>query len=137
MISGVLLTFVLYLLFLFFITWLTRRRSSNAEFFLAGRTSPWWVVAIGMLGDSISGVTFVSVPGMVGSADMSYMQLVLGFFLGYLIVSYVLLPLYYKLRLVSIYSYLEQRFGRWSYRTGALFFLISKLYSSYRVFFRL
>ena len=83
MISGVLLTFVLYLLFLFFITWLTRRRSSNAEFFLAGRTSPWWVVAIGMLGDSISGVTFVSVPGMVGSADMSYMQLVFGFFLGY------------------------------------------------------
>ena len=130
MISGVLLTFVLYLLFLFFITWLTRRRSSNAEFFLAGRTSPWWVVAIGMLGDSISGVTFVSVPGMVGSADMSYMQLVFGFFLGYLIVCYVLLPLYYRLRLVSIYSYLEQRFGRWSYRTGALFFLISKLFGA-------
>lgn len=130
MVSGMLITFLTYLLFLFLITWLTRERSSNAQFFLAGRTSPWWVVAIGMLGDSISGVTFVSVPGMVAKMDMSYMQLVLGFFIGYIVVCYGLLPLYYRLKLVSIYSYLEQRFGRRSYRTGALFFLVSKLFGA-------
>ena len=102
MAHGVLLTSSLYLLFLFVITWLTRQRGSNAQFFLAGRSTPWWIVAIGMLGDSISGVTFVSVPGMVGTMSMSYLQLVLGFFLGYLVVTYVLLPLYYRLELVSI-----------------------------------
>lgn len=130
MAQGVLLTFLLYLLFLFGITWLTRRRGTNSDFFLAGRSTPWWVVSIGMLGDSISGVTFVSVPGMVGSVSMSYMQLVLGFFLGYIIVAYVLLPLYYRLRLVSIYTYLERRFGERSYRTGAVFFLVSKLFGA-------
>lgn len=130
MAHGVLLTSSLYLLFLFVITWLTRQRGSNAQFFLAGRSTPWWIVAIGMLGDSISGVTFVSVPGMVGTMSMSYLQLVLGFFLGYLVVAYVLLPLYYRLELVSIYTYLDKRFGRWSYRTGATFFLISKLFGA-------
>ena len=90
---------------------MTRRTDDNATFFLAHRASPWWVVAIGMLGDSISGVTFVSVPGDVVHSGMSYMQLVFGFFLGYIVVAYVLLPLYYRLRLVSIYTYLEKRFG--------------------------
>ena len=130
MAQGVLLTFVLYLLFLFLITRLTRREGSNADFFLAGRTTPWWIVAIGMLGDSISGVTFVSVPGMVRGMDMTYLQLVMGFFVGYIVIAYVLLPLYYRLQLVSIYTYLEQRFGRHSYRTGALFFLVSKLFGA-------
>lgn len=130
MAQGVLLTCSLYILFLFAITWLTRRRASNAQFFLAGRSTPWWVVAVGMLGDSISGVTFVSVPGMVGTLSMSYLQLVLGFFLGYIVIAYVLLPLYYRLQLVSIYTYLERRFGRWSYRTGAVFFLVSKLFGA-------
>ena len=130
MAQGVLLTFVLYLLFLFLITRLTRREGSNADFFLAGRTTPWWIVAIGMLGDSISGVTFVSVPGMVRGMDMTYLQLVMGFLVGYIVIAYVLLPLYYRLQLVSIYTYLEQRFGRHSYRTGALFFLVSKLFGA-------
>ena len=130
MVQGVLITFVLYLFFLFLITFWTRRRGTNADFFLAGRATPWWIVSIGMLGDSISGVTFVSVPGMVQQMDMSYMQLVLGFFFGYIVIAYVLLPLYYRLQLVSIYTYLEQRFGRHSYRTGALFFIISKLFGA-------
>ena len=130
MVQGVLITFVLYLLILFLITFWTRQRGSNADFFLAGRSTPWWVVSIGMLGDSISGVTFVSVPGMVQQMDMSYMQLVLGFFFGYIVIAYVLLPLYYRLQLVSIYTYLEQRFGRHSYRTGSLFFIVSKLFGA-------
>ena len=128
--QGVLLTFVAYILFLFLLARLTGRRDDNASFFLARRATPWWVVAIGMLGDSISGVTFVSVPGDVVHSGMTYMQLVLGFFVGYIVVTYVLLPLYYRLQLVSIYSYLEQRFGRHSYRTGAMFFIISKLFGA-------
>ena len=96
MVQGVLITFVLYLFLLFLITYWTRRRGTNADFFLAGRATPWWIVSIGMLGDSISGVTFVSVPGMVQQMDMSYMQLVLGFFFGYIVIAYVLLPLYYR-----------------------------------------
>ena len=128
--QGVLLTFVAYILFLFLLARLTGRRDDNASFFLARRATPWWVVAIGMLGDSISGVTFVSVPGDVVHSGMTYMQLVLGFFVGYIVVTYVLLPLYYRLQLVSIYSYLERRFGRHSYRTGAMFFIISKLFGA-------
>ena len=129
-VQGVLLTFVAYILFLFLLARLTGRRDDNASFFLARRATPWWVVAIGMLGDSISGVTFVSVPSDVVHSGMTYMQLVLGFFVGYIVVTYVLLPLYYRLQLVSIYSYLEQRFGRHSYRTGAMFFIISKLFGA-------
>ena len=106
-VQGILLTFVAYILFLFLLARLTGRRDDNASFFLARRATPWWVVAIGMLGDSISGVTFVSVPGDVIHSGMTYMQLVLGFFMGYIVVTYVLLPLYYRLQLVSIYSYLE------------------------------
>jgi Na+/solute symporter len=127
---GVLLTFLAYIIFIFIISQMTRRTDDNATFFLAHRASPWWVVAIGMLGDSISGVTFVSVPGDVVHSGMSYMQLVFGFFLGYIVVAYVLLPLYYRLRLVSIYTYLEKRFGLYTYRTGAVFFLVSKLFGA-------
>ncbi|MBP3517481.1 MAG: sodium:solute symporter [Parabacteroides sp.] len=113
---------------LLLIAWITgRKNSSNEAFFLGNRKSPWYIVSIGMVGASLSGVTFVSVPGMVRSIDMTYMQTVFGFFFGYILIAHVLLPLYYKLRLTSIYSYLEDRIGRRSYKTGASFFLLSKI----------
>ena len=113
---------------LLLIAWITgRKSSSNEAFFLGNRKSPWYIVSIGMIGTSLSGVTFVSVPGMVRSIDMTYMQTVLGFFFGYILIAKVLLPLYYKLQLTSIYSYLDDRIGRHSYKTGASFFLLSKI----------
>lgn len=113
---------------LLLIAWITgRKSSSNEAFFLGNRQSPWYIVSIGMIGTSLSGVTFVSVPGMVRSLDMTYMQTVLGFFFGYVLIAHVLLPLYYKLKLTSIYSYLDDRIGRRSYKTGASFFLLSKI----------
>ena len=123
----ILLIIALYFGLLLFIAWLTGRNSSNEAFFLGNRKSPWYIVSIGMVGTSLSGVTFVSVPGMVRSIDMTYMQTVLGFFVGYILIAQVLLPLYYKLQLTSIYSYLEERIGRYSYKTGASFFLLSKI----------
>ncbi len=104
-----------------------KKHSDNEAFFLGNRQSPWFVVAIAMIGTSISGVTFISVPGMVGKFDMTYMQMVFGFFFGYLVVAFVLLPLYYKLKLTTIYGYLDQRFGFYSYKTGASFFIMSKI----------
>ncbi|MDR2470304.1 MAG: sodium:solute symporter [Tannerella sp.] len=104
-----------------------RKKSNNETFFRGNRKSPWYLVAIGMVGTSLSGVTFVSVPGQVRQIDMTYMQMVLGFFLGYALIAHILLPLYYRLNLTSIYSYLEQRIGRRGYKTGATFFLLSKL----------
>lgn len=119
---------VIYFATLLLIAWLTGRRSdSNEAFFLGERKSPWYIVSIGMIGTSLSGVTFVSVPGMVRSTDMTYMQTVLGFFVGYILIAKILLPLYYRLKLTSIYSYLEGRIGYRSYKTGALFFLLSKI----------
>ena len=110
------------------ISYLTSRKGSgNDTFFRANKSSKWYVVAIAMIGTSISGVTFVSVPGMVRNLDMTYMQMVFGFFFGYLVIAYVLLPLYYRLNLTTIYGYLQQRFGRRSYKTGAWFFLLSKI----------
>ena len=123
----ILLIIALYFGLLLFIAWLTGRNSSNEAFFLGNRKSPWYIVSIGMVGTSLSGVTFVSVPGMVRGIDMTYMQTVLGFFVGYILIAQVLLPLYYKLQLTSIYSYLEERIGRYSYKTGASFFLLSKI----------
>lgn len=105
----------------------TRKNSGNEAFFLGNRKSPWPIVAFGMIGTSISGVTFVSVPGMVRSIDMTYMQTVFGFFVGYIVIANVLLPLYYKLNLTSIYTYLDERIGCRSYKTGASFFLLSKI----------
>ncbi|NDV95263.1 sodium:solute symporter [Dysgonomonas sp. 521] len=105
----------------------SKRNNSNDAFFLGNRQSPWFLVAIAMIGTSISGVTFVSVPGMVGKFDMTYMQMVFGFVLGYFFIAYVLLPLYYKLNLTTIYGYLEKRFGFYSYKTGASFFILSKI----------
>ena len=113
---------------LLLIAWITgRKSSSNEAFFLGNRKSPWYIVSIGMVGTSLSGVTFVSVPGMVRSIDMTYMQTVFGFFFGYILIAKVLLPLYYRLQLTSIYSYLDERIGRRGYKTGASFFLLSKI----------
>lgn len=103
-----------------------KKSTDNDAFFLGNRKSPWWIVAIGMVGSSISGVSFVSVPGMVRGIEFTYMQTVFGFFFGYLVIANVLLPLYYKLNLTSIYTYLNQRFGKHAYKTGASFFLLSK-----------
>ena len=116
-----------YFAILFAISRLTGRHATNATFFSANRRSPWYMVAFGMIGASISGVTFVSVPGMVTSIDMTYMQTCLGFILGYIAVAFILLPLYYKLNLTTIYSYLGQRLGPRAYKTGASFFLLSKM----------
>ncbi|MCD8078948.1 MAG: sodium:solute symporter [Bacteroides sp.] len=124
----ILVTIVCYFSALLLIAHFTGRRgSSNAVFFKAENRSPWYVVAFGMIGASISGVTFISVPGMVRGMDMTYMQTVSGFFFGYLIVAHLLLPLYYRLKLTSIYSYLGTRIGSHSYRTGSLFFLLSRM----------
>ena len=107
--------------------WTSRRFSGNDAFFRAGRRSPWPLVAFGMVGASISGVTFVSVPGMALTSQMTYLQVCLGFIIGYLAVAFVLLPVYYRLRLTSIYAYLGQRLGREAYTTGAWLFIVSKL----------
>ncbi|MEG2164476.1 MAG: sodium:solute symporter [Bacteroidales bacterium] len=116
-----------YFAMLIIIARLTSKNGSNEAFFSGNRQSPWWLVAIGMIGTSISGVTFVSVPGMTSTIGMTYMQMVLGFAVGYIIIARLLLPLYYKLNLISIYKYLGERFGQRSYKTGALFFIISKI----------
>ena len=116
-----------YLGLIFLISRMTARRSSNEAFFRGERRSPWYMVAWGMIGASISGVTFVSVPGMVLWQDMTYMQTCLGFILGYLAVAFVLLPVYYRLNLTTIYSFLGQLLGRDAYKTGAAFFLLSKM----------
>ena len=123
----ILLTIFIYFGLLLLVSKLTSRQSDNDAFFRGNRKSPWYVVAFGMVGASLSGVTFVSVPGMVRSIDMTYMQTVMGFFLGYLIIAHVLLPLYYKLNLITIYSYLKDRIGNRSYKTGAWFFFLSKI----------
>ena len=116
-----------YFAVLFAISRLTGRKATNDTFFRGNRQSPWYMVAFGMIGASISGVTFVSVPGMVTGIDMTYMQTCLGFILGYIAVAFILLPLYYKLNLTTIYSYLGQRLGQRAYKTGASFFLLSKM----------
>lgn len=124
----VLIVVAVYLGMLMLISYLTGLKGvDNDAFFRANRESKWYVVAFGMIGTSISGVTFISVPGWVRSIDMTYMQMVFGFFAGYLVIAYVLLPLYYRLNLTTIYGYLDTRFGRNSYKTGAWFFLLSKI----------
>jgi Na+/proline symporter len=123
----ILLTIFIYFGLLLLVAKLTSRRTDNDAFFRGNRKSPWYVVAFGMVGASLSGVTFVSVPGMVRGIDMTYMQTVMGFFFGYLIIAHVLLPLYYKLNLTTIYSYLKDRIGNCSYKTGAWFFFLSKI----------
>ncbi len=116
----------LYFVMLFTISRITSKGSTNSDFFLAGRKAPWYLVAFGMVGASLSGVTFISVPGWVEGSQFSYMQMVLGYVLGYVVIAYVLIPVYYRLGLVSIYTYLKDRFGVYSYKTGAAFFLLSR-----------
>ncbi|HNV80443.1 MAG: sodium:solute symporter [Tenuifilaceae bacterium] len=131
----VILIIVLYFGVLIAIGAYTGRNANNEAFFLGNRRSPWYIVAFGMLGASLSGVTFISVPGMVGASQFSYLQLVLGYLLGYYVIANVLLPLYYRLNLTSIYTYLDGRFGFFSYKTGSVFFLISRLVgSSFRLY---
>ena len=124
---AIILIVLAYFAVLFTVGRLTSRRSTNEAFYRADRRSPWPMVAFGMVGASISGVTFVSVPGMVQSSQMTYLQVCLGFIVGYVVVAFVLLPLYYRLNLTTIYTYLGQRLGRKSYLSGAWFFLLSKM----------
>jgi Na+/proline symporter len=129
------LTFLAYTILLFIVTWITARRATNRTFFIGNKASPWFVVAYGMIGASMSGVTFMSVPGWVGETQFSYMLVVLGYLIGYFVIATVLLPLYYRLNLTSIYSYLEGRFGFWSYKTGSFYFILSRVVgASFRMF---
>ncbi len=116
-----------YFFVLMFISWLTSRNADTDTFFTANRKSPWYLVAFGMVGATLSGVTFISVPGEVGNSAFAYLQFVFGNIVGYWLIAGILLPLYYKLNLISIYAFLEQRFGKYSYKTGSFFFLVSKL----------
>ena len=143
---------VLYFLILMAVSYYTGKDASNANFFLAGRKSPWFLVAFGMIGASLSGVTFISIPGAVGAPAevidpetgaisltknirFSYLQVVFGYLLGYLFIARFLLPMYYRMNLTSIYGYLEQRFGIFSYKTGAAYFLLSRtIGASFRLF---
>ena len=124
-----------YFFLLVLISYFTGKNDSNADFFKAGKSAPWIVVAFGMVGASLSGVTFISVPGWVGESQFSYMQVILGYLVGYFVIAYVLLPLYYRHNLTSIYEYLLERFGKMSHRTGAFFFFVSRILgASFRLF---
>ena len=127
----------IYFLVLILIARLTAGKEENSAFFLGNRKSPWYVVAFGMIGASLSGITFISIPGSVASfsnengllatSQFSYMQMVFGYLIGYLVVAFILIPIYYRSNVTSIYSYLEDRFGTLSYKTGAAFFLLSRI----------
>jgi Na+/proline symporter len=122
------ITFIaLYFGLLLGIAYFTSRNSNAASYFTGNKVSPWYIVAFGMIGDSLSGVTYISVPGKVINDQFSYLQLVLGYFAGYLVIAKVLLPVYYRMNLVSIYSYLQERFGKITQKTGSIFFILSRL----------
>ena len=126
----VFLIIVIYFGILLGISFYTSRNADTDAFFTANKQSPWYLVAFGMIGTSISGLTFISVPGGVGNNAFAYFQIVLGYIIGYIVIGTVLMPLYYRLNLVSIYTYLDKRFGFWSYKTGAAFFLLSRTIGS-------
>ncbi|MDR2848269.1 MAG: sodium:solute symporter, partial [Bacteroidales bacterium] len=127
--------FFIYTLLVFVISWVTSRKANDDGFYRGNRQSPWYVVAYGMIGASLSGVTFLSEPGWVKDTQFSYMMVVFGYVVGYIVIVTVLLPLYYRLNLTSIYTYLGQRFGKYTYKTGASFFILSRLVgSSLRMF---
>jgi len=133
--TQILLLIGIYFLVLLLISYFTGRNDSNADFFKAGKQSPWYLVAFGMVGASLSGVTFISVPGWVEASQFSYMQVVLGYLFGYLVVAFLLLPIYYRMNLTSIYEYLRERFGPTSHKTGAFFFFVSRvLGAAFRLF---
>ncbi len=121
---------VVYFGALMLISYLTSRNADSTTFFTGNKQSPWYLVAFGMIGASLSGVTFISVPGAVINEGMAYFQVVLGYVLGYLVIAKVLMPLYYKMNLISIYEYLNARFGKVSYKTGAAFFILSRTLGS-------
>ena len=124
-----------YFALLILIATITGKHSDNADFFVGSRKSPWFLVAFGMIGASISGVTYISIPGEVGPTAFSYLQLVFGYFAGYMVIAKILLPLYYKMNLSSIYTYINERFGLYSYKTGAFFFQLSRVIgSSFRLY---
>ena len=131
----IILLIVAYFSVLILISYLTGKSADNRTFFKANNSSPWYLVAFGMIGASLSGVTFISVPGWVEGQNMSYFQMVLGYVVGYAVIGLVLLPLYYRLNLTSIYTYLDDRFGKHSYKTGASFFLLSRtIGAAFRLF---
>lgn len=124
-----------YFLLLIIVSYFTGKKADNDSFFKGNKSSPWYVVAFGMIGASLSGVTFISVPGWIEASQFSYMQVVLGYVVGYFVIGTVLLPLYYRMNLTSIYTYLEERFGTYAYKTGASFFLISRVVgASFRLY---
>ncbi|MEM9327182.1 MAG: sodium:solute symporter [Bacteroidota bacterium] len=118
---------ICYFLLLIFISWITSRSATAETFYTGNRQSPWYLVAFGMIGASLSGVTFISVPGEVANTNFHYFQVVIGYLLGYAVIALILLPIYYRLQLISIYQFLQKRFGFWSYKMGALFFLMSRV----------
>ncbi|MDO6760143.1 sodium:solute symporter [Tamlana sp. 2_MG-2023] len=133
--TQILLLIFAYFVVLILISYLTGKEDSNEAFFKANKSAPWYLVAFGMIGASLSGVTFISVPGAVEVKQFGYLQVVFGYFFGYLVIAYVLLPIYYKLNLTSIYTYLRDRFGYVSYKTGAVAFLISRVVgAAFRLF---
>ncbi|HEY4656443.1 MAG TPA: sodium:solute symporter, partial [Cyclobacteriaceae bacterium] len=125
----------IYFVMLIVISLITSKGATSQTFFTGNRQSPWYLVAFGMIGTSLSGVTFISIPGEVGTSQFAYFQVVLGYIIGYTVIRKVLLPLYYKMNLVSIYEYLDSRFGFWAYKSGAFFFLLSRVIgASFRLF---
>ena len=133
--SIILFVIIAYFIGLFIISYLTKGNDDNSTFFSANKDSPWYLVAFGMVGASLSGITFISVPGDIGGSQFTYFQVVLGYLVGYFIVAIVLLPIYYKLNLTSIYEYLNDRFGKVSHKTGAFFFFISRILgASFRLY---
>ncbi len=128
--TYILLLIACYFGLLVLVSYFTGKEDSNAAFFKANKSAPWYLVAFGMIGASLSGVTFISVPGAVEANKFGYLQVVFGYFFGYLIIAYVLLPLYYRLNLTSIYTYLKDRFSNVSYKTGSVAFLISRTVGS-------
>src|SRR6187399_2565314 len=129
--SALLFTFVIgYFVLLLAVAWFTSRNSNNESFFIGNRNSNWMLVAFGMIGTSLSGVTFVSVPGGVATGNFYYFQIVLGYLIGYTVIAYVLIPLYYRMNLTSIYTYLEKRFGINAHKAGAFFFIVSRVFGA-------
>src|SRR3982750_602397 len=129
--SGILLAFVIgYFVILLIVAWFTSRNSNNESFYIGNRNSNWMLVAFGMIGTSLSGVTFVSVPGGVGAGNFFYYQIVLGYLIGYMVIAFVLIPLYYRMNLTSIYTYLEKRFGINAHKAGAFFFILSRIFGA-------
>ena len=129
------LVIIVYFTVLYFIAHYTSKGANNLDFYNASKTSPWFVVAFGMVGASLSGVTFVSLPGSVLNNQFAYLQMVMGYAVGYAVIMYVLLPLYYKRNLISIYGYLNQRFGKYSQKTGSVFFMLSRIIgASFRMY---